>query len=97
MCAYAVRYSDPYDKIWESDLASRLHYLVGEAPGMVRISTSKDIDIRTREYPPVKVMQTAVVGTEGVLSYGLYLVDFPANAPAYAYFAEIEDLGANET
>lgn len=42
-------------------------------------------------------MQTAVVGTEGVLSYGLYLVDFPANAPAYAYFAEIEDLGANET
>lgn len=63
----------------------------------MRISTSKDIDIRTREYPPVKVMQTAVLGTEGVLSYRLNLEDFPANARAYAYFAEIEDLGANET
>jgi len=42
-------------------------------------------------------MQTAVVGTKGVLSYRLNLDDFPANARAYAYFAEIEDLGANET
>ncbi|KAJ0094937.1 hypothetical protein Patl1_16832 [Pistacia atlantica] len=93
-----VRYpDDPYDRIWESDLDRRQNYLVGEAPGTVRISTSKDIDVRTREYPPVKVMQTAVVGTEGVLSYRLNLEDFPANARAYAYFAEIEDLGANET
>jgi hypothetical protein len=42
-------------------------------------------------------MQTAVVGTQGILSYRLNLDDFPANARAYAYFAEIEDLGANET
>ena len=42
-------------------------------------------------------MQTAVVGTQGVLSYRLNLEDFPANARAYAYFAEIEDLGKNET
>lgn len=42
-------------------------------------------------------MQTAVVGTRGVLSYRLNLEDFPANARAYAYFAEIEDLGKNES
>ncbi|KAJ6323567.1 hypothetical protein OIU76_010967 [Salix suchowensis] len=42
-------------------------------------------------------MQTAVVGTQGILSYRLNLDDFPANARAFAYFAEIEDLGANET
>ncbi|KAL5826957.1 hypothetical protein ACOSQ3_018803 [Xanthoceras sorbifolium] len=93
-----IRYpDDPYDRIWESDLDKRQNFLVGEAPGTVRINTSKNVDIRTREYPPVKVMQTAVVGTEGVLSYRLNLEDFPANARAYAYFAEIQDLGANET
>ncbi|KAI9169736.1 hypothetical protein LWI28_016940 [Acer negundo] len=93
-----IRYpNDPYDRIWESDLDKRQNFLVGEAPGTVRISTSKNIDIRTREYPPVKVMQTAVVGTQGVLSYRLNLEDFPAHARAYAYFAEIQDLGANET
>lgn len=42
-------------------------------------------------------MQTAVIGTKGSLSYRLNLEDFPANARAYAYFAEIEDLRANET
>lgn len=42
-------------------------------------------------------MQTAVVGTKGMLSYRLNLDDFPANARAFAYFAEIEDLGMNET
>lgn len=42
-------------------------------------------------------MQTAVVGTEALLSYRLNLDDFPASARAYAYFAEIEDLGSNET
>ncbi|KAK0574985.1 hypothetical protein LWI29_032107 [Acer saccharum] len=94
----AIRYpDDPYDRIWESDLDKRQNFLVGEAPGTVRINTSKNIDIRKREYPPVKVMQTAVVGTQGVLSYRLNLQDFPANARAYAYFAEIQDLGANET
>ncbi|OMO60348.1 hypothetical protein CCACVL1_24217 [Corchorus capsularis] len=93
-----VRYpDDPYDRIWESDLDKRQNFLVGVAPGTKRIKTSKDIDIRTREYPPVKVMQTAVVGTEGELSYRLNLEGFPANARAYAYFAEIEDLAPNET
>lgn len=66
------------------------------APGTERINTTKNINVNTREYPPVKVMQTAVVGTKGSLSYRLNLEDFPANARAYAYFAEIEDLGANE-
>ncbi|KAK0575138.1 hypothetical protein LWI29_034489 [Acer saccharum] len=93
-----IRYpDDPYDRIWESDLDKRQNFLVGEAPGTVRISTLKNVDIRTREYPPVKVMQTAVVGTQGILSYRLNLEDFPANARAYAYFAEIQDLGANES
>ncbi len=67
------------------------------ASGTERINTSKNVNTKTRECPPVKVMQTAVVGTKGVLSYRLNLDDFPANARAYAYFAEIEDLGANET
>ena len=94
----SLRYpDDPYDRIWGSDLEKRQNYLVGVAPGTVRINTSKYVDTRTREYPPVKVMQTAVVGTEWILSYRLNLEDFPANARAYAYFAEIEDLGANET
>lgn len=93
-----VRYpDDPYDRIWESDLDRRQNFLVGVAPGTERIRTSKNIDIMTREYPPVKVMQTAVVGTKGELSYRLNLEGFPANARAYAYFAEIEDLAPNET
>ncbi|KAB5545212.1 hypothetical protein DKX38_013324 [Salix brachista] len=92
-----IRYpDDPYDRIWDSDLAKRQNYLVGVAPGTVRINTSKYVDT-TREYPPVKVMQTAVVGTEGMLSYRLNLEGFPANARAFAYFAEIQDLGGNET
>ncbi|RDX71808.1 putative LRR receptor-like serine/threonine-protein kinase, partial [Mucuna pruriens] len=94
----AVRYpDDPYDRIWESDLVKRQNYLVGVAPGTERINTTKNIEIETREYPPVKVMQTAVVGTKGVLSYRLNLEDFPGNARAYAYLAEIEDLGKNES
>ncbi|XP_024994871.1 probable LRR receptor-like serine/threonine-protein kinase At1g67720 isoform X2 [Cynara cardunculus var. scolymus] len=94
----ALRYpDDPYDRIWDSDLAKRQNFLVGVAPGTVRISTTKDINTNTREYPPVKVMQTAVVGTQGTLSYRLNLEDFPANARAYAYFAEIQDLPKNET
>lgn len=93
-----IRYpEDPYDRIWESDLVKRQNYLVGVATGTERISTTRNIGIETREYPPVKVMQTAVVGTKGLLSYRLNLEDFPANARAYAYLAEIEDLGQNET
>lgn len=94
----ALRYpDDPYDRIWESDVNRRPNYLVGVAPGTIRINTSKPVNTLTREYPPMKVMQTAVVGTQGLISYRLNLEDFPANARAYAYFAEIEDLGANET
>ncbi|CAH2041076.1 unnamed protein product [Thlaspi arvense] len=94
----AVRYpDDPYDRIWDSDLEKRQNYLVGVASGTERINTTKNINVNTREYPPVKVMQTAVVGTKGMLTYRLDLEDFPANARAYAYFAEIEELGVNET
>ncbi|XP_074274339.1 putative LRR receptor-like serine/threonine-protein kinase At1g67720 isoform X2 [Silene latifolia] len=94
----SVRYpDDPYDRIWESDQVKRPNFLVGVAPGTERINTTKDIEVNTREYPPVKVMQTAVVGTEGNLSYRLTLDDFPANARAFAYFAEIESLKSNET
>lgn len=95
---FSLRYpDDPYDRIWESDRARRPNFLVGVAPGTQRINTTKNIGVNTREYPPVKVMQTAVVGTQGFLSYRLNLEDFPANARAFAYFAEIEDLPANET
>ncbi|XP_038989699.1 probable LRR receptor-like serine/threonine-protein kinase At1g67720 isoform X1 [Phoenix dactylifera] len=93
-----IRYpDDPYDRIWESDLYKRQNYLVGMAPGTRRICTKRNIKINTREFPPLKVMQTAVVGTRGILSYRLNLDGFPANARAYAYLAEIEDLGKNET
>ncbi|GFP96070.1 probable LRR receptor-like serine/threonine-protein kinase at1g67720 [Phtheirospermum japonicum] len=93
-----IRYpDDPYDRIWGSDLARRPNFLVGVAPGTERVNTTKNINVNTREYPPVKVMQTAVVGTRGSLTYRLNLDDFPANARGYAYFAEIEDLGANDT
>ncbi|XP_042498243.1 probable LRR receptor-like serine/threonine-protein kinase At1g67720 isoform X2 [Macadamia integrifolia] len=93
-----IRYpDDPYDRIWESDLDRRPNFLVGVAPGTERISTSKNINVGTREFPPLKVMQTAVIGTQGRLSYRLTLDGFPANARGYAYFAEIEDLGKNDT
>lgn len=93
-----LRYpDDPYDRIWESDLDRRANFLVGAAPGTDRINTTRNIDVNTREYPPVKVMQTAVIGTGGTISYRLNLEDFPANARAYAYFAEIQDLGVNDT
>ncbi|KAJ0977316.1 hypothetical protein J5N97_012790 [Dioscorea zingiberensis] len=93
-----IRYpDDPYDRIWESDLSRRQNYLVGMAAGTKRINTTKMINTNLREHPPVKVMQTAVVGTKGRLTYRLNLEGFPANARAYAYFAEIEDLRKNET
>ncbi|XP_020571908.1 probable LRR receptor-like serine/threonine-protein kinase At1g67720 isoform X2 [Phalaenopsis equestris] len=93
-----IRYpDDPYDRIWESDLYKRQNYLVGMAPGTENVSTIKNVKADFREFPPVKVMQTAVVGTRGSLSYRLDLEGFPGNARAYAYLAEIEDLGKNET
>ncbi|GAB2280569.1 hypothetical protein Dimus_015196 [Dionaea muscipula] len=94
----SIRYpDDPYDRIWDSDLGKGQNDLVGEAPSTDRIETLKNVDVNTGgECPPVKVMQTAVVGAGGRLSYRLDLEDFPANARAYAYFAEIEDLESNE-
>ena len=70
-----VRYpDDPFDRVWESDQVKRPNFLVGVAPGTDKISTKKNIEVNNREYPPVKVMQTAVVGTEGNLSYRLTLM-----------------------
>nr|XP_024933862.2 probable LRR receptor-like serine/threonine-protein kinase At1g67720 isoform X2 [Ziziphus jujuba var. spinosa] len=93
-----LRYpDDPYDRFWDSDLDKRQNYLVGVAPGTERIQTSRNVETKFKEFPPVKVMQTAVVGTKERISYRLNLEGFPGNARAYAYFAEIEDLGPNET
>ncbi|XP_010922499.1 probable LRR receptor-like serine/threonine-protein kinase At1g67720 [Elaeis guineensis] len=94
----SVRYpDDPFDRIWESDSARRANYLVDVAPGTEAISTEKPIDVSTGERPPEKVMQTAVVGQNGSLTYRLDLDGFPANGWAFSYFAEIEDFGPDET
>lgn len=53
--------------------------------------------VSTGEIPPEKVMQTAVVGQNGSLTYRLDLAGFPGNAWAFSYFAEIEDLPPSET
>ncbi|CAA0833729.1 Probable LRR receptor-like serine/threonine-protein kinase [Striga hermonthica] len=77
----AIRYpDDPYDRIWGSDVDRRPNFLVGVAPGTVRVNTSRSVNVNTREYPPAKVMQTAVVGRGGSLTYRLNLEDFPACA-----------------
>uniref|UniRef100_A0A0E0F186 non-specific serine/threonine protein kinase n=1 Tax=Oryza meridionalis TaxID=40149 RepID=A0A0E0F186_9ORYZ len=88
---------DPFDRIWESDLVRRANYLVDVAPGTERISTTKPIFVSTNEEPPQRVMQTAVVGKNGSLTYRIDLEDFPGNAWGVSYFAEIEDLAPNQT
>lgn len=88
---------DPFDRIWESDLVRRANYLVDVAPGTERISTTKPIFVSTNEEPPQRVMQTAVVGKNGSLTYRIDLEDFPGNAWGVSYFAEIEDLTPNQT
>jgi hypothetical protein len=94
----SVRYpDDPFDRIWESDLVRRANYLVDVAPGTERISTTKPIFVSTNEEPPQRVMQTAVVGKNGSLTYRIDLEDFPGNAWGVSYFAEIEDLTPNQT
>uniref|UniRef100_A0A0E0F1A9 Protein kinase domain-containing protein n=1 Tax=Oryza meridionalis TaxID=40149 RepID=A0A0E0F1A9_9ORYZ len=94
----SVRYpDDPFDRIWESDLVRRANYLVDVAPGTERISTTKPIFVSTNEEPPQRVMQTAVVGKNGSLTYRIDLEDFPGNAWGVSYFAEIEDLAPNQT
>ncbi|KAJ6755992.1 TYROSINE KINASE DOMAIN PROTEIN [Salix purpurea] len=86
-----VRYpDDPYDRIWESD-SVKANYLVDVAAGTKKVSTDMPINVNYDLMPPEKVMQTAVVGMNGSLSYRLNLDGFPGFGWAYAYFAEIED------
>ncbi|KAJ9559080.1 hypothetical protein OSB04_013694 [Centaurea solstitialis] len=95
---YHLRYpDDPFDRIWQSDLVKKANYLVDVAAGTDRISTELPIDTGKDEQPPQKVMQTAVVGRNGTLTYRMNLDGFPGFGWAYTYFAEIEDLEATET
>ncbi|KAH6825677.1 Leucine-rich repeat protein kinase family protein [Perilla frutescens var. hirtella] len=93
-----VRYpDDPFDRIWQSDSVRKANYLVDVAPGTEKISTQIPIDVGRDEWPPQKVMQTAVVGRNGSLTYRLNLDGFPSSGWAFSYFAEIEDLGPSDT
>ncbi|GJM91736.1 hypothetical protein PR202_ga08143 [Eleusine coracana subsp. coracana] len=82
---------DPYDRIWESDMVRRANYLVDVSPGTLNVSTDKPVFVSSNERPPQKVMQTAVVGSLGELTYRLDLNGFPGNGWAFSYFAEIQD------
>ncbi|WOK95520.1 hypothetical protein Cni_G04227 [Canna indica] len=94
----SVRYpDDPFDRIWESDTVRRPNYLVDVAPGTEAVSTKMPVDVNSGERPPEKVMQTAVVGRNGYLTYRVDLDGFPGYGWAVSYFAEIEDFGSNET
>lgn len=55
------------------------------------------IIINSDDRPPEKVMQTAVVGTNGSLTYRVNLDGFPGFGWAFSYFAEIEDLAPDES
>ncbi|KAF9593403.1 hypothetical protein IFM89_022664 [Coptis chinensis] len=93
-----VRYpDDPFDRIWQSDTLRKANYLVDVAAGTEKVSTKMPIDVNTHERPPEKVMQTAVLGTKGSLTYRLNLDGFPGYGWAFSYFAEIEDFSPNET
>ncbi|KAF5475918.1 hypothetical protein F2P56_007673 [Juglans regia] len=93
-----IRYpDDPFDRIWESDSLKKANYLVDVAAGTKKVSTKMPIYVNSDENPPEKVMQTAVVGTNGSLTYRLNLDGFPGFGWAYCYFAEIEDLGSDES
>ncbi|XP_038904092.1 probable LRR receptor-like serine/threonine-protein kinase At1g67720 isoform X2 [Benincasa hispida] len=93
-----VRYpDDPFDRIWESDSVRKANYLVDVAAGTEKVSTKLPIDVDRDERPPQKVMQTAVVGRNGSLTYRLNLDGFPGFGWAVTYFAEIEDLGPSDT
>ncbi|KAF3331298.1 putative LRR receptor-like serine/threonine-protein kinase [Carex littledalei] len=94
----SIRYpDDPFDRIWQSDAIKKQNYLVDVAPGTEKVSTTKPIFVDRFEMPPVKVMQTAVVGNNGTLTYRMNLDNFPGNAWAFTYMAEIQELGPNET
>ncbi|OAY42624.1 probable LRR receptor-like serine/threonine-protein kinase At1g67720 [Manihot esculenta] len=93
-----VRYpDDPFDRIWESDSVKKANYLVDVADGTEKVSTDAPIDVSRNQMPPEKVMQTAVVGTNGSLTYRLNLDGFPGFGWAVTYFAEIEDLEPDES
>ncbi|KAF5750353.1 LRR receptor-like serine/threonine-protein kinase [Tripterygium wilfordii] len=93
-----VRYpDDPFDRLWESDTVKKANYLVDVASGTEIVSTTMPIDVYKRDWPPQKVMQTAVIGTNGSLSYRLNLDGFPGFGWARTYFAEIEDLALDES
>ncbi|KAJ0470033.1 putative protein kinase RLK-Pelle-LRR-I-1 family [Helianthus annuus] len=93
-----VRYpDDPFDRIWQSDSVKKANYLVDVAAGTQKVSTKLPIDNGKDELPPQKVMQTAVVGRTGSLTYRLNLDGFPGFGWAYTYFAEIEDLNLDQT
>ncbi|KAK9757258.1 hypothetical protein RND81_01G152400 [Saponaria officinalis] len=92
-----VRYpDDPYDRVWESDSVKRPNFLVDVAAGTDKISTKLPIDVDRDDRPPEKVMQTAVVGRNGTLSYRLNLDGFPGAGWAFTYFAEIEDIAPTD-
>ncbi|KAL2933797.1 hypothetical protein RDABS01_016916 [Bienertia sinuspersici] len=92
-----VRYpDDPYDRMWESDSLKKPNFLVDVAAGTEKISTKLPIDVSGDDKPPQKVMQTAVMGKNGTLSYRLNLDGFPGGGWAFTYFAEIEDIGADD-
>ncbi|KAM7266019.1 hypothetical protein ACFE04_003702 [Oxalis oulophora] len=93
-----VRYpDDPFDRIWESDSVKKANYLVDVAYGTKKVSTTKPIEVNGGDMPPEKVMQSAVVGLNGSLTYRLNLDGFPGFGWAFTYFAEIEDLAPDET
>lgn len=75
----------------------KANFLVDVAIGTEKVSTKWPIDVNRDEMPPVKVMQTAVVGTNGSLTYRLNLEGFPGSGWAVTYFAEIENLAADES
>lgn len=92
-----VRYpDDPFDRIWESDLIKKANYLVDVAAGTEKISTKLPVFVSKDESPPQKVMQTAVIGRNGSLTYRMNLDGFPGFGWASTYFAEIEDLDLDQ-
>ncbi|KAM5559905.1 putative LRR receptor-like serine/threonine-protein kinase [Rosa sericea] len=93
-----VRYpDDPFDRIWLSDSIKKANYLVDIAAGTKKVATKLPIDVNGDDLPPQKVLQTAVVGTNGSLTYRLNLDGFPGTGWAVTYFAEIEDLAPDES
>ncbi|XP_024518736.1 probable LRR receptor-like serine/threonine-protein kinase At1g67720 isoform X1 [Selaginella moellendorffii] len=92
-----VRYPDDIvDRRWQSDL-TRPNNLAAEAPGTIRVNTTSTVGVDTAaERPPERVMQTAVVGSNGSLTYRYFIPEFPAFAFGRTYFAEIQELRASD-